>query len=173
MITGKKAALRRKWHTGAVLLAAVLTSVTTLSRADTPAKTLNDFNQGAELQLRAENAPFYRLTVPDNVWLNSAWPDLRDIRIFDSSGTPVPMSLTAAKQVQDESARVRFVIYPLSQSRTEEQDGNRKIRLKADNGTELTIYNDSADSLAVRPPRLTCWCRITNSSSRCRCGKSL
>ena len=27
MITGKKAALRRKWHTGAVLLAAVLTSV--------------------------------------------------------------------------------------------------------------------------------------------------
>ncbi|EKL3976683.1 DUF3999 domain-containing protein [Morganella morganii subsp. morganii] len=154
MITGKKAALRRKWHTGAVLLAAVLTSVTTLSRADTPAKTLNDFNQGAELQLRAENAPFYRLTVPDNVWLNSAWPDLRDIRIFDSSGTPVPMSLTAAKQVQDESARVRFVIYPLSQSRTEEQDGNRKIRLKADNGTELTIYNDSADSLA-RPSTAT------------------
>lgn len=33
-------------------LAAVLTSVTTLSRADTLAKTLNDFNQGAELQLR-------------------------------------------------------------------------------------------------------------------------
>lgn len=150
MITGKKTAFRRKWHTGTVLLAAVLASVTMLSRAETGAKTLNDFNQGAELQSGTENSPFYRLTVPDNVWLNSAWPDLRDIRIFDSTGTPVPMSLTAAKQIKDESARIRFVIYPLSQSRAEEQDGNRKIRLKADNGTELTIYNDNADSL-VRP----------------------
>lgn len=52
MITGKKAALRRKWHTRAVLLAAVLTSVTTLSRADTPAKTLNDFNQGRNYSSR-------------------------------------------------------------------------------------------------------------------------
>ncbi|MBW5406750.1 DUF3999 domain-containing protein [Morganella morganii] len=154
MITGKKMVLCRKWRTGAVLLAAVLASVTPFSRAETPAETLNDFNQGAELQLRAENAPFYRLTVPDNVWLNSAWPDLRDIRIFDSTGTPVPMSLTAAKQIKDESARVRFVIYPLSQRHAEEQDGNRKIRLKADNGTELTIYNDNADRL-VRPATVT------------------
>lgn len=154
MITGKQAAQRRKWQAVAVLTAVVLASVATFSRADTTVKTLNDFYQGAELQLPEENAPFYRLTVQDNVWLNSAWPDLRDIRIFDSTGTPVPMSLTEAKQTKDESVRIRFVIYPLSQSSPEEQDGNRKMRLKADNGTELTIYNDNADSLA-RPATAT------------------
>ncbi|MEG0278371.1 MAG: DUF3999 domain-containing protein [Morganella sp. (in: enterobacteria)] len=156
MNSGNYAINHRRWRGGMMILAAFLASVTSLSRAETPveALTLNDFNQGAELVLQGGNAPFYRLTVPENVYLNSARADLQDIRVFDNTGHSVPLALTSAKQTSDETIRVRFIIYPLSQTRAQGSDDDRKIRLKADNGTELTIYNDNAGTL-LRPATAT------------------
>lgn len=49
------------------------------SRAERP----QDYARGMELVVEGQS-PWYRLPLPEAVYSQSAWPDLRDIRVFNA-----------------------------------------------------------------------------------------
>ncbi len=51
-----------------------------------------DFAEGAQLRSRGQDA-FYRVDLPHRVYVGTAWPDLRDIRVFNSRHESLPFSL--------------------------------------------------------------------------------
>lgn len=68
--------------------------------ADT-APMQHDFAEGMQLQLQVE-APIYRLKLPEKVYNISAFPDLRDLRVFNSQGVPVPHVIRDQKYTLEE-----------------------------------------------------------------------
>ncbi|MCL2657591.1 MAG: DUF3999 domain-containing protein [Betaproteobacteria bacterium] len=55
--------------------------------------TPQDFARGISIPGTNPNHPFYRLNLPLEVLLETAWPDLRDIRVFNSQNESVPFWL--------------------------------------------------------------------------------
>lgn len=55
----------------------------------------NDFAWGQALHPISVGEPFYQLNVPQAVLLQSAWTDLRDVRVFNSLGEELPYALVA------------------------------------------------------------------------------
>ena len=74
-------------------LSAVLLSVclTNAVRADEPQPLAPlDFASGVSIEGTNTGAPLYRLDLPVSVFSGTAWPDLRDVRVFNNQGEAVP-----------------------------------------------------------------------------------
>jgi len=69
------------------MLAAVL--VSGMAVAETPA----DFRWRAPVNAET-NAPYYRITLPVDAYLNAAQPGFADLRVFNAGGVPVPFART-------------------------------------------------------------------------------
>jgi hypothetical protein len=79
---------------GAVRILAVLSIALGASCAAPPATgdlQPGDFAYGQSVNAPA-GAPFVRVVVPDQVFTQTAWPDLRDVRVFNASGEAVPFA---------------------------------------------------------------------------------
>lgn len=60
------------------------------------------------LPIRSEGAtPYYRLSVPLQAYIGSAHGDLRDLRVFNAAGQPVPYARLAASGSTEESVQRR------------------------------------------------------------------
>lgn len=51
-----------------------------------------DFAQGVSLRTAGQEA-FYRIDLPAAVYSSTAWPDMRDVRVFNAKGESLPYSL--------------------------------------------------------------------------------
>lgn len=89
-----------------------------------------DFAEGVTVSTPA-GAPFFMVEVPANVFTGTAWPDQRDIRIFNGSGAAVPFARVAARPTAEESTRL-----PLRSFRLEGQGPGGDPIVELDTGKD-------------------------------------
>lgn len=63
-----------------------------------------DFARGVEIT--PPPGPFFRIDLPEAVFTGTAWPDLRDVRVFNRAGEPVPFSRVTPARAGGEIRRV-------------------------------------------------------------------
>ncbi|AKJ43205.1 DUF3999 domain-containing protein [Pragia fontium] len=118
--------------------------------AESPELTPQDFYHGAELET-TEAFPFYRVTLPEEVYRESVKPDLSDMRVFNSSGQAVTFSLSPVEQSSVEMRESPLRIFPLKMS-VDKPDGSyqgERITLKSADGVEIKISQDEKSELAT------------------------
>lgn len=64
-----------------------------------------DFASGQEIAIPS-GQPFFRFDLPDDVYSQTAWPDLRDIRVFNGAGEQVPFARLLPVSGKQERRRV-------------------------------------------------------------------
>ena len=64
-----------------------------------------DFATGQEIAIPS-GQPFFRFDLPDDVYSETAWPDLRDIRVFNAAGEQVPFARLLPVPGKQERRRV-------------------------------------------------------------------
>lgn len=96
---------------------------------------------GRELQLW-QKAPFYRITLPEAVYAQSVFPDLRDVRVFDANGKLMPFAFYHQENVQQKKTSFALTLFPLSQKNVVEKEEQRNMVLKYSDGSEVTFPLD-------------------------------
>ena len=66
---------------------------------ETAPESPQDYAWGRSLTTTA-SSPWYRVALPDDVYQQSVWPDLRDVRVFNHQGERVPFTLQVQQEVQ-------------------------------------------------------------------------
>ncbi len=85
------------------------------ARADEPRPLApQDFASGVEITGTNTGAPLYRFDLPVDAFTGTAWPDLRDVRVFNSQGEAVPFWLLEpeTRSVQDKSIALQLFLLP-------------------------------------------------------------
>ncbi|MCD1127421.1 DUF3999 domain-containing protein [Jinshanibacter sp. LJY008] len=120
-------------------------SVIPLAQADDTELTPKDFYKGAELEVSAPS-PFYRLTLPEEVYLDTVYPDLRDVRVFNSSGQPVTFALSQIDNDTTEQQNIPLRIFPMQMSASKpnenQQEDREAFTFKSASGVEVKLYQD-------------------------------
>ncbi|MDQ8020696.1 MAG: DUF3999 family protein [Moraxellaceae bacterium] len=114
-----------------------------------------DFASGRKLMLTTDNAPFHRVELPSEVYVGTAWPDLRDLRVYNADGELLPHSLQAPPVTPAAAARITLQNYRVENAGTAgaqvlsvDSDGNRlSLRL-----TPNTTGQTQAEYLLVAAP---------------------
>lgn len=120
-----------------------------------PASGPRDFAYGMPLEPGAP-AGLHRLPVPAAVYRHAAWPDLRDLRVFNAAGDAVPHALRRAPEPPPTALPpVELPFFPLRPALT--PTGNRgtwSVRIEAGPGTpaiELGAQSARAAQQATTP----------------------
>ncbi|MFV0547384.1 MAG: DUF3999 domain-containing protein [Limnobaculum xujianqingii] len=120
-------------------------SVLPLAQADETELTPKDFYKGAELEVSAPS-PFYRLTLPEDVYLETVYPDLRDVRVFNSSGQTVTFALSPVDSDTTEQQNIPLRIFPMQMSVNKPDENRREDKetftFKSAGGVEVKLYQD-------------------------------
>lgn len=109
-----------------------------------------DFYQGAEVS-SYETSPFYRLTLPESVYLNTTWPDLRDVRVFNNAGKAVTFALSQVDTPKTEQKVIPLHIFPMAMNvvKSNTEEAKNKVTLKSSNGVEINLYQDGDSASAT------------------------
>lgn len=120
------------------------------AQADDAPLTPMDFYQGAEVT-SYETSPFYRLTLPESVYLNTAWPDLRDVRVFNNAGKAVTFALSRVDTPKTEQQVIPLHIFPMDMKvvKSNSEEAKNKVTLKSSNGVEINLYQDENGTSAT------------------------
>lgn len=124
------------------LWAAAIGLLTTLpASADDVALTPQDFYQGMQLSTPA-SAPFYRVPLPDRVYSETAWSDLRDVRVFNHTGQAMTFALEPMSSEKTERYELPLKVFPLqaTANKANESGGEGKVVLKSVDGIEVTLH---------------------------------
>ncbi|WBT57292.1 DUF3999 domain-containing protein [Kosakonia oryzendophytica] len=106
-----------------------------------------DYAWGAALDL-PETASWYRVDLPLDVYAQSTWPDLRDVRIFNHDGERVPFTLETQQTAAAEPAPIPLRLFPLDASPVEtENEGQSVVRLRSASGIDIRIEGETAKRL--------------------------
>ncbi|WP_342321941.1 DUF3999 family protein [Kosakonia sp. BYX6] len=125
------------------LLAALLPASLAASAADLP-DSPQDYARGATLSLPQE-ASWYRVDLPQDVYATSAWPDLRDVRVFNQDGERVPFSLETQNTAASAPAAIPLRVFPLDASPVDApEQGQNVVRLHAPSGIDIRIEGDDS-----------------------------
>jgi len=100
-------------------------------------ETPHDFAYGVELRT-SSNQPFFRIDIPDTLYKESAWPDLRDVRVFNNQGQAVPFSLVEDFTVQNTSRSYLLRVFPIDGFTPVKQD-NERLSFTSNNGIEISV----------------------------------
>lgn len=87
-----------KWMKS-VVCAALLAVAGPAFSEGAPVESPRDYAYGLSLDTSA-SSPWYRVMLPLAVYQQSTSPDLRDVRVFNQSGEPVPFSLVTTTRPQ-------------------------------------------------------------------------
>lgn len=112
------------------------------------AESPRDYATGMTLET-SSSSPWYRVALPREVYQHSAWPDLRDVRVFNQQGERVPFTLMTKPTPPAVADSVALRLFPLAASpiATTEASAPQTIRLKAANGVEINLEGDEAKSV--------------------------
>lgn len=110
------------------------------------AATPNDYAYGAELIL-TEKSPFYRIEIPQTLYLESIQPNLADVQVFNKK-TQQPLSFTIVNYSNEVMAKgivakARFFIM----QRTTEQSSTSNIVLRSTEGVEVRMNMPPSNEL--------------------------
>ncbi|MEB4675137.1 DUF3999 domain-containing protein [Enterobacteriaceae bacterium G50] len=128
----------------AMVCSLLLVGSTSAFAAESP----RDYATGMTLET-SSSSPWYRLALPREVYQHSAWPDLRDVRVFNQQGERVPFSLISKPTAPAATDSVALRLFPLAASpiAATEASAPQTIRLKAANGVEIHLQGDEVKSL--------------------------
>lgn len=104
-----------------------------------------DFAFGIPLTTES-NEPFFRIELPEAVYTESVWPDMRDVRVFNNQGQAVPFALTANVTTQNTSQTYPLHLFPLNEQRVTKQK-REVISLKSAEGVEITLPVDNSQQI--------------------------
>lgn len=110
-----------------------LSASMTVNAAEVP----KDYAYGLPLTTPGSE-PFFRVELPGDVYQQTAWPDMRDLRVFNSQGVTVPFALYADETRETQSKTWPLRVFPLDHQQREAND-QPQIILKSANGIEVTL----------------------------------
>lgn len=104
-----------------------------------------DFAYGLPLTTEG-NEPFFRIDLPEEVYTESVWPDLRDVRVFNNQGLAVPFALTGNVTTQKDSQTYPLRLFPMNGKKVTRQE-REMLSLKSSSGVEITLPVDSEQQM--------------------------
>lgn len=110
--------------------------------SDDIAETPQDYGWGRALTT-PESSPWYRVSLPADVYRQSAWPDLRDVRVFNHQGERVPFSLEKQNKAIAALPPTELRIFPLTTSPVESTNSDdlqgERVWLRSSSGYEIKL----------------------------------
>ncbi|MBW7983663.1 DUF3999 domain-containing protein [Enterobacillus tribolii] len=105
----------------------------------------SDFAYGIPLTTDS-TSPFFRVDLPREVYTQTAWPDMRDVRVFNSQGMTVPFALFSAVATVESNTSYPLRLFPMRGHKSEER--NRPVvSLKSASGIEVTLPVEEEQSV--------------------------
>lgn len=107
---------------------------------------------------------FYRVAIPQAVYEATAFPDLRDLRVFNGGGEPVPYAFRSIAKVSQRPAPVSLPFFPLRgprDARAEDLDLNVvrsggkvsvTLHVRGDSGAQRVLLGFLVDASALKAP---------------------
>ena len=107
---------------------------------------------------------FYRIAIPQPVYEATAFPDLRDLRVFNGGGEPVPYAFRAIALVSQKPEPVSLPFFPLRgprDARAEDLDlnvarsggkVNVTLHVRGDSGAQKVLLGFLVDASALKAP---------------------
>lgn len=109
-----------------------------------------DYGWGKALAT-TESSPWYRVNLPDEVYKQSAWPDLRDVRVFNHQGERVPFSLEKQKSAPVSAKTTELRIFPLTTSPVESVNSDEargeRVWLRSPKGYEISMEGEGVEGI--------------------------
>lgn len=130
---------------GWLLLGSLCLAGTVGAQPNSVAEKPQDFAYGMPLTTEG-NEPFFRIDLPEAVYTESVWPDMRDVRVFNNQGQAVPFALTANVTTQNASQTYPLRLFPMSGTKVAGQE-QEVISLKSAGGVEVTLPIDSGQQM--------------------------
>lgn len=138
-----------KWMK-AVLCSVLLGVTGTTVSSDDVKESPTDYATGVTL-VTPGASPWYRVSLPLAVYLGTAWPDLRDVRVFNHAGETVPFTLVAQKTKPVTPQTVTLRLFPLDMSpvspRVEGRRSGGSFVLRSKNGIEIHLESDDVKTV--------------------------
>ena len=109
-----------------------------------------DYMQGVMLETTGAS-PWYRVELSPLLYQGTAWPDLRDVRVFNHQGETVPFALQVQKAQPVTPEAMTLRLFPLEMSpvppREEGRRGGESLVLRSTTGIEIHLETDDAKAL--------------------------
>ncbi|CAI1074540.1 DUF3999 domain-containing protein [Serratia entomophila] len=138
--------MKVKLHSWLLLGAIGLASAGTAGAQSEPTpEKPQDFAYGMPLASES-NEPFLRIALPEAVYSESAWPDMRNVRVFNNQGQAVPFALTSDITTQNSNQTYPLRLFPLNGKRVSQQ-AQEVISLKSAGGLEITLPMNSVEQV--------------------------
>lgn len=138
-----------KWINAAlcgVLLAASGAALSSESVQESP----TDYASGVVLETSG-TSPWYRVSLLQTVYQSTAWPDLRDVRVFNHQGDTVPFALVAQKTRSVTPEAIALRLFPLDMSlappRDDARTGGESLVFRAKSGVEIHLQSDDVSAI--------------------------
>ncbi|XHA18029.1 DUF3999 domain-containing protein [Citrobacter farmeri] len=138
-----------KWMK-AVLCSVLLGVAGTAVSSDDVTESPMDYATGVMLETLSAS-PWYRVSLPQTVYQGTAWPDLRDVRVFNHAGETVPFTLVAQKTQPVTPQTVALRLFPLDMSpvppREEGRRSGESFVLRSKTGIEIHLESDDVKTV--------------------------
>ncbi|WHP30384.1 DUF3999 domain-containing protein [Trabulsiella odontotermitis] len=135
-----------KWMKS-VMLGAALSAAIPAFCAEAPAETPGDYAFGMTLETSA-SAPWFRIDLPAQVYQQTAWPDMRDVRVFNQQGETVPFSVVVQKTAATAPEAIPLRVFPLTAAplnvNTDTRRAPETMVLRSSGGLEVHLQSEDA-----------------------------
>ncbi|MTD28411.1 DUF3999 family protein [Erwinia sp. J316] len=132
--------MKSKLNHWLLMIALFLSASATANTNEVP----KDYAYGVPL-ITQESEPFFRVILPDDVYEQTAWPDMRDLRVFNSQGVTVPFALYSQEAQETRTKSWPLRVFPLD-AQPHKAGTQPQITLKSTSGIEVTLPLDSKKS---------------------------
>lgn len=114
---------------------------------ETAPESPQDYAWGRSLTTTA-SSPWYRVALPDDVYQQSVWPDLRDVRVFNHQGERVPFTLQVQQEAQPAPKEQALRLFPLAASPVEKlSDSGERVWLRSPEGYEIKLEGERINTM--------------------------
>jgi len=132
--------MKSKLSHGLLLAALCLSASVSAKTGEAP----KDYAYGLPLTTQGSE-PFFKVALPGDVYQQTAWPDMRDLRVFNSQGVTVPFALYSTETHETQSQTWPLRVFPLDNPQRG-ASGQPQITVKAANGIEVTLPTEGEKS---------------------------
>ncbi|NCH59253.1 DUF3999 family protein [Cronobacter dublinensis] len=118
--------------------------------ASTRAESPQAYARGMELAVEGQS-PWYQLVLPEAVYQQSAFPDLRDVRVFNAQGENLPFALETTTPPAPAPQSAPLTVYKLEaqpQQPTREDDPNA-VLLTMPSGVQVRLENSPGETMSA------------------------
>ena len=105
-----------------------------------------DYAWGMQLESEGD-APFWQIPLPTQVYEQTVWPDLRDVRVFNRQGEAVPFALAQQQAPQSEPKSVALKVFPLDIKQVK-YEGQNSLTVKMPGGTEVHLDGEDVKRIS-------------------------